>query len=233
MPSNLTQEIERQFMDEPGFDTETKSRVMGVAEHFEKKISELQQAVGLATTFAPDLEMDGENPLAMMKEIEASVLDRDALLETAWGIIANAHGGDWDAASEASGWRAAAERWRDEYHASPFGRGGSEEVEEAELCESDDGCDDGVVCRGSLMLGTACRRCERCSEAIQRDTTEAVRLLAEDSSNWDDAMTLLFPVAGLGKFEMPDGTPMSPQEMLRKLDEEAGVPAESETPAEA
>ena len=36
--------------------------------------------------------------------------------EMAWGIIANAYGGDWDLASEASGWKAAAERWRDEYH---------------------------------------------------------------------------------------------------------------------
>jgi len=36
--------------------------------------------------------------------------------ETAWGIIANAYGGDWDQASESSGWKKAAERWRDEYH---------------------------------------------------------------------------------------------------------------------
>jgi hypothetical protein len=37
------------------------------------------------------------------------------LLEAAWGIIANAHGGDWDAAPPE--WRAAAERWRDDYFA--------------------------------------------------------------------------------------------------------------------
>lgn len=36
--------------------------------------------------------------------------------EAAWGLIANAYGGDWDQASEASGWKQAAERWRDEYH---------------------------------------------------------------------------------------------------------------------
>ena len=36
--------------------------------------------------------------------------------EAAWGLIANAYGGDWDQASEASGWKKAAERWRDEYH---------------------------------------------------------------------------------------------------------------------
>jgi hypothetical protein len=34
----------------------------------------------------------------------------------AWVIIANAHGGDWDSASEE--WRNAARKWRDEYHAS-------------------------------------------------------------------------------------------------------------------
>lgn len=36
------------------------------------------------------------------------------LCDTAWGIIANAHGGDWDAAD--SEWHSAAERWRDEWH---------------------------------------------------------------------------------------------------------------------
>lgn len=34
--------------------------------------------------------------------------------ETAWGIIANAYGGDWDSASDV--WKQAAERWRDNYH---------------------------------------------------------------------------------------------------------------------
>lgn len=36
---------------------------------------------------------------------------RGDLLEEAWGIIANAHGGDWSEASD--NWRHAAERWRD------------------------------------------------------------------------------------------------------------------------
>lgn len=36
------------------------------------------------------------------------------LLESAWGIIANSYGGDWDRASP--DWKRAAERWRDEYH---------------------------------------------------------------------------------------------------------------------
>lgn len=37
------------------------------------------------------------------------------LVEAAWGIIANVGRGDWD--SQPSDWRAAAERWRDAYHA--------------------------------------------------------------------------------------------------------------------
>lgn len=38
------------------------------------------------------------------------------LAEAAWGLVANAWGGDWDLASEKSGWKAAAERWRERYH---------------------------------------------------------------------------------------------------------------------
>lgn len=34
------------------------------------------------------------------------------MLEQAWGIIANAGGGNWD--NETPEWRRAAERWRDE-----------------------------------------------------------------------------------------------------------------------
>ena len=34
--------------------------------------------------------------------------------EMAWGIIANAYGGNWDLAGEE--WRTAAEKWRDDYH---------------------------------------------------------------------------------------------------------------------
>lgn len=36
------------------------------------------------------------------------------LLELAWGIIANAGGGDWD--TQTSEWKDAAIRWRDRYH---------------------------------------------------------------------------------------------------------------------
>ena len=46
----------------------------------------------------------------------ADVREADELLELAWGLIANSYGGDWDQASEQSGWKVAAERWRDRYH---------------------------------------------------------------------------------------------------------------------
>ncbi len=38
------------------------------------------------------------------------------MAKSAWGIIANAGGGDWD--TQTPDWRLAAERWRDEYHAT-------------------------------------------------------------------------------------------------------------------
>jgi len=38
-----------------------------------------------------------------------------SLAESAWGVIANAHGGDWDRAKNPD-WKPAAERWRDEWH---------------------------------------------------------------------------------------------------------------------
>jgi len=54
-----------------------------------------------------------------MKTIEELQKENESLwdeIEWAWTIIANAYGGDWDLASEASGWKSAAERWRDKYH---------------------------------------------------------------------------------------------------------------------
>ena len=39
--------------------------------------------------------------------------ERTAAVEEAWGIIANAFGGDWSKATDE--WRQAAERWRDEH----------------------------------------------------------------------------------------------------------------------
>ena len=51
---------------------------------------------------------------------EEAEAERDRLMdgmESAWGIIANANGGDW--AGESDKWREAAERWRDDqWHAA-------------------------------------------------------------------------------------------------------------------
>lgn len=47
----------------------------------------------------------------------AAVPSKDDLLEAAWGLIANAQGGNWDHPDTAQGWKGAAERWRDKYHA--------------------------------------------------------------------------------------------------------------------
>jgi len=38
------------------------------------------------------------------------------LLELAWGVIANAGGGDWT--TQTPEWQEAAARWRDQYHAA-------------------------------------------------------------------------------------------------------------------
>ncbi len=81
------------------------------------ELSQLQEAIGLATTFGPPtMVMDADDPMGMMHEIAAFVGQRQLSEELAWGLIANAYGGDWTLASPE--WREAAERWRDNYHAS-------------------------------------------------------------------------------------------------------------------
>jgi hypothetical protein len=56
-----------------------------------------------------DIEMDPRLAEAVAKRI-GGLLDG---LEDAWGLIANAYGGDWDLAQNPA-WKPAAERWRDE-----------------------------------------------------------------------------------------------------------------------
>lgn len=51
-----------------------------------------------------------KHPAAPLKEPRMG----ESLLETAWSIIANAGGGNWD--TESREWRGAAARWRDSYH---------------------------------------------------------------------------------------------------------------------
>jgi len=46
-----------------------------------------------------------------------SDMGNDDMLESAWGIIANAYGGDWDLAQNKD-WKPAVIRWRDQYHSN-------------------------------------------------------------------------------------------------------------------
>lgn len=55
-----------------------------------------------------------DETIGWLDELKNPTIDQSDLLETAWGIIANSYGGNWDKATD--DWRGAAERWRDEYH---------------------------------------------------------------------------------------------------------------------
>lgn len=55
--------------------------------------------------------------LAFARKVREEALAENALLvELAWGIIANASGGNWDL--ESKDWQTAAAKWRDDYHHS-------------------------------------------------------------------------------------------------------------------
>lgn len=98
---------------------EMRSQVSEATRHaYETKIGEGRPQE------VPVLTMNGEAAPKMMAKIrEAQASSRaviqDAepngdLLDTAWSIIANAGGGNWETQTEE--WRQAARRWRDEYH---------------------------------------------------------------------------------------------------------------------
>jgi len=59
------------------------------------------EALGMLTTLAPHLEIDSQDPIGMAKVIEKEFIRLRESEEAAWGIIANAHGGDWNSASKA------------------------------------------------------------------------------------------------------------------------------------
>lgn len=52
-----------------------------------------------------------------MSEIERLRKEYFEMLDSAWGLIANAGGGNWDLQTEE--WRQAARRWRDKYLSTP------------------------------------------------------------------------------------------------------------------
>lgn len=85
----------------------------------QEKITQWRQAIGLATTIVPDMVTDADDPVGIIHQVLERVSELSDLAATALTIIANAHGGNWDLATEASGWKAAAERWCKKYHALP------------------------------------------------------------------------------------------------------------------
>jgi len=57
-----------------------------------------------------EIIMPTEELLKISEDIASA---HEEAIELAWGIIANAYGGDWSKASDE--WRSAAEKWRDTY----------------------------------------------------------------------------------------------------------------------
>jgi len=80
----------------------------------------------------------------------------ESLLETAWGIIANASGGNW--ALETPEWQAAAARWRDGYH--------SKNSVGVTLCENP-GCAGALKPLYDALQGIKDRICVRCGESVE------------------------------------------------------------------
>ena len=96
-----------------------------------KRVTFLDPETGRAWVKENVVEKEGEKPTLASPEVvamrqaaakqhhertqllehAADLLDH---LETAWGVIANANGGDWG--TLAQDWRKAAERWRDRWH---------------------------------------------------------------------------------------------------------------------
>jgi hypothetical protein len=64
-----------------------------------------------------ELRQRGNNLQSECIELEGKILALQDLAESAWGVIANAYGGDWELAQNPD-WKPAAERWREEYHSS-------------------------------------------------------------------------------------------------------------------
>jgi len=67
------------------------------------------------------IERNGDIPFYLKMQlsritriITEDTTDCSDLLESAWGIIANSYGGNWDLASD--DWKNAANKWRDDYH---------------------------------------------------------------------------------------------------------------------
>lgn len=85
-------------------DTKKKAIKIAASCWCQAETSNIEMAVQLGSAVAGELAL-------LLERIEK--LERSE--EAAWGLIANAYGGNWEL-GKASGWKAAAERWRDAYH---------------------------------------------------------------------------------------------------------------------
>jgi len=92
------------------------------------RLAEIEIAVERRALAAHEAALLADPPpydLAMQQLERAADRERELVdaMEMAWGIIANAGGGDWT--HETDDWRTAAARWRDAYHewlADPYRR---------------------------------------------------------------------------------------------------------------
>lgn len=60
------------------------------------------------------IEMDVVLGDAFARRLVKEMKPMEDAIEMAWGIIANACGGDWDYTGNHKDWKGAAEKWRDE-----------------------------------------------------------------------------------------------------------------------
>ena len=85
---------------------EIKRLQTGVKEH-ETALACLRSLQKAGSDMCDDLRREWKKSEDEIKRLQESE-------EAAWGLIANAYGGNWDQATDE--WKKAAERWRDEYH---------------------------------------------------------------------------------------------------------------------
>lgn len=78
---------------------------------------------------AVEQEVVPDNAVVEQDTPQVNETVEDDLLEAAWGIIANAHGGKWE--YESKEWQDAARHWRDRYHNLL----GSKRVSQSHNCE--------------------------------------------------------------------------------------------------
>src|SRR5688572_2265632 len=75
-----------------------------------------EMALGVAARLWCEPSTERINMIPELAELFAEKVDKyHEIMDLAWGVIANAGDGDWE--GESAGWRKAAVRWREKYHA--------------------------------------------------------------------------------------------------------------------